>query len=268
MLDLVTPVVLTFDEEANIGRCLGALAWAKRVVVVDSFSTDATIAIASSFANVTVVQNRFVDFATQLNFALDSRSIDTPWVLRMDADFVMPETLKAAISALPERTDLVAYRIPFRYAIFGRALRRSLYPALPLLARRQGLRYLQDGHNDKAVIAGAVGEISAAMIHDDRKSLGRWLQSQWRYMEAEAGKLRAAGARELAWADRIRKTRIFGAPAVLIYCLLVKGLMLDGWAGMFYTLQRVTAELILSLCLIEQDLRTLISAGHDDHSRH
>lgn len=268
MLDLVTPIVLTLDEAANIRRCLGALSWAKRVLVVDSFSTDDTIAIVNSFANATVIQNRFVDFAAQLNFALESGAIDTPWILRMDADFVMPEALRAAIGELPLGGDIAAFRIPIRYAIYGRVLRGSLYPALPLLARRQALRYRQAGHNETAVIDGPIGAVGAAMVHDDRKGLGRWLQSQWRYMEVEADKLRAARPAQLDWADRIRKTRLLGAPAAFFYCLIGKGLMLDGWAGMFYTLQRVAAELILSLCLIERDLRTLFWAGHDDHPRH
>lgn len=268
MLDLITPVVLTFDEAANIGRCLENLVWAKRVVVIDSFSSDATPAIARSFANVRFLQNNFVDPATQLNFALDSGAIETPWILRMDADFMVPDALRAALAGLESQTDFAAFLIPFRYAIFGRRLRATLYPALPLLARRAMLRYRQDGHAEKALIDGSIGRIGAFMVHDDRKLLDRWLRSQWRYMEAEADKLRASGFAALDWPDRIRKTRLLGAPAIFFYCLIAKGLMLDGWAGMFYTLQRVTAELILSLCLIERDLRVIMSAGHDHHSRH
>lgn len=268
MLDLITPVVLTFDEAANIGRCLTNLAWARRVVVIDSFSNDDTPAIARSFANVTLLQNHFVDPATQMNFVLDSGAVETSWILRMDADFMVPEALREALAGVAPQTGFAAFHIPFRYAILGRQLRATLYPELPLLARRATLRYRQDGHTEKAIVDGLIGRIGAFMVHDDRKPLDRWLRSQWRYMEAEADKLRASGFAALDWPDRIRKTRVLAAPAIFFYCLIAKGLMLDGWAGMFYTLQRVTAELILSLCLIERDLRDFTSAGHDHHSRH
>ena len=268
MLDAITPIILTFDEEANIGRCLAGLTWAYSVLVVDSFSTDKTVEIARSFANVKLIQNRFVDPASQLNFALDSGEVKTPWILRMDADYLLAQPLRQEIDALDPPPTLGAYRIPFRYAVQGRELRASLYPALPLLARVKALRYWQDGHTEKAKIAAPIGELNAPMIHDDRKPLGRWLHSQWRYMEREADKLRASTAASLDWADRLRKTRVLAAPAMFFYCLVVKGLMLDGWAGMFYTLQRVTAELILALCLIDRDFQALFSAGHDDHPGH
>ena len=61
MLAQITPVVLTYNEAANIGRTLERLAWAREVVVVDSHSTDDTISIARRFPNVRVVQRPFVD---------------------------------------------------------------------------------------------------------------------------------------------------------------------------------------------------------------
>ena len=59
MLDQITPVILTYNEAANIGRTLERLAWAREVVVVDSLSTDDTVAIAGRFPNTRVVQRPF-----------------------------------------------------------------------------------------------------------------------------------------------------------------------------------------------------------------
>jgi hypothetical protein len=59
MLNEITPLILTYNEAANIGRTLERLAWAREIVVVDSFSDDETVEIASSFANVRVIQRVF-----------------------------------------------------------------------------------------------------------------------------------------------------------------------------------------------------------------
>src|SRR5947208_17111059 len=78
----ITPVVLTRDEEVNIGRTLGQLRWAREVIVVDSESTDRTREIAASFPNVRVTVRRFDDFAGQWKHALSM--IDTDWILALD----------------------------------------------------------------------------------------------------------------------------------------------------------------------------------------
>ncbi len=92
------------------------------------------------------------------------------------------------------------------------------------------------------------------LLHDDRKSIERWLQSQSRYQFAEAEKLTTRPWSELSWPDRLRCTRVLGPVAVAFHCLFVKGLVFDGAAGLFYTAQRVTADMILSMHLLRRDL--------------
>ncbi|MGB2788468.1 MAG: glycosyltransferase, partial [Dokdonella sp.] len=70
MLDRITPLILTWNEEANIARTLAKLAWAREVVVVDSGSTDSTHAICESFPNVRLVARPFDNHATQWNYGL------------------------------------------------------------------------------------------------------------------------------------------------------------------------------------------------------
>ena len=63
---------------------------------------------------------------------------------------------------------------------------------------------------------------------------------------------------DLGWADRLRCTRVLGPPAVALHCLLGKGLIFDGKAGLLYTAQRITADLILSMHLLRRDLDRLV----------
>jgi len=85
MIDSVTPLVITYNEAANIARTLDRLLWARRIVVIDSGSTDETLQILRSYPQAEVIHRAFDDFASQCNFGIDQ--VETPWVLSLDADY-------------------------------------------------------------------------------------------------------------------------------------------------------------------------------------
>jgi hypothetical protein len=224
------------------------------VVIVDSHSTDDTLAIANRFPNVRALERRFDTHAEQWRFAVEQTGIESGWVLRLDADYMVEPALREEIAALAPAEDTTAYEIAFTYCIDGRPLRASLYPALPVLFRRGRGQFVEDGHTEKLRIDGTVATLANRLLHDDRKSLERWLQSQSRYQAQEAEKLAIRTWSELSWPDRLRRTRVLGPIAVAAHCLLVKGLLFDGKPGLLYTAQRVTADLILSMYLLRRDL--------------
>ncbi len=252
-LSAITPFILTLDEEPNIGRVLDRLRWARRVVVVDSGSADRTVEIARSHPNVEVQTRAFDSFAGQSNHALGV--IDTPWVLALDADYVVSQALIDEIASLPDEPLASGFLVPFEYRILGRTLRGTLYPPRQVLFRRDRAVFEQDGHAHRVHVAGPRGALRAPIVHDDRKGLRRWLRNQALYAEQEAAKLAAASIRELGWADRLRATMVLAPPAVTLYCLFGRGLVLDGKAGLYYTAQRAIAEGILSLKLLEARTR-------------
>ena len=244
----VTPLILTFNEEANIGRVLERLTWADQVVVLDSYSTDGTLAIARSFPNVVVHQRPFDSFAGQCNHGLTL--VGTEWVLSLDADYVLSSEVVDEIQALRSAPDVAGYRASFVYCVEGRPLRGTLYPPRTVLYRRDCAAYVQDGHAHHVVVDGAVRELAAPILHDDRKPLASWLSAQARYAREEAAKLRATPSAQLSRADRVRE-RIWLAPILApLYALVVKGGLFDGRAGWHYALQRAYAELLLSLHLL------------------
>jgi glycosyltransferase involved in cell wall biosynthesis len=253
MIASITPLVLTFNEAANIGRTLDRLTWAREVVVLDSFSDDETLEIVSAFPNTKVVQRKFDNHAAQANFGLSETGIATDWVLALDADFVLTPEFVDELSALDHSAQTAGYRAQLVYCVEGRELRSSVLPQLTVLFRRSRAQFVQDGHAHRVRVAGPIETLRANILHDDRKPLSRWFDAQRRYMQLEAKKLKRSN-QELSLADHIRRLRVVAPWAVAFYCLIVRGGILDGWAGCYYAFQRMAAELMLSLYLIEDDL--------------
>lgn len=255
MHDRITPLILTWNEEANIGRVLDKLRWAREVVVVDSGSTDATRAICATFPNVRFVLRPFDYHAAQWNYGLTETGIGSEWVLALDADYVLTDALVDELRLLAPPQAMAGYSLRFRYCIHGRALSGSLYPPVIGLYRRERAHYVQDGHTQRAVVDGTVGGLGAYVLHDDRKPLARWLAAQDRYAQLECDLLLQKNWGELRWQDRLRKL-IFVAPwLVPLYCLTAGKGMLDGWHGLYYAMQRGVAEAILSLKLMEKKFK-------------
>ena len=248
MRDRVTPVVLTGDEEANIGRTLAALAWAGDVVVVDSGSRDATVEIARRFPNVRVVERALDTLAAQWTFAVAQAK--TPWVLTLDADYFVTSAFVHELESLS--LDAAGYEAQFLYAIGGKPLRASLYTPRVVLLRRDRAEFYMDGHTQRVSVNGKIERLETKLVHDDRKPFSRFVARQRRYMRDEAEKLRLADARALNVAGRIRKLIVVAPVAVLFHTLFVKGLLLDGVAGLRYTWERFVAELILSRELLRR----------------
>ena len=108
MLDQITPLIITLDEAPNLRRTLERLDWAKRIVVVDSFSTDETLEILLANPRIEIFQRPFESFASQCNFGL--KQIRTEWVLSLDADYVLTDEFIDEMRRCPSPRLSIALR--------------------------------------------------------------------------------------------------------------------------------------------------------------
>lgn len=240
----VTPVILTFNEAPNIGRVLEPLRWAPEIIVVDSGSTDETRAICASFPNVRFIERPFDSHAAQWTFAVHETGIKTPWVLALDADYVLRPEGVAEIRDLAPGYN--GYWLSFDYAINGKLLRSGVYPPVQALFLRDRQHYVQDGHTHRAVVEAPVGRLTVRAIHDDRKSLDRWLSSQIAYAKLEATKADAAGLK--GW---LRTRTPFSPIIVALHILITKGAVFEGRAGWLYASQRTLAEALIACARLD-----------------
>ena len=248
---LLQAVILTKNEEPNIARVLQKLTWLQRVIIVDSYSDDATIDICKRFPNTSVYQRAFDTHATQWNYGLSLA--DSQWILSLDADYVLPDAFIQEIKEKLPQNGIAAFDAKFHFLVFGKALRGNNTMPRPVLFQKSLCVYFDDGHTQRLQINGATGSFQQKIDHDDRKSLSRWLTNQASYSQKESGMLITAPNSQLSFISKVRKTKLLAPFLIFFYCLFVKGLILDGWRGWYYTLQRTIVEMLFALRLIEHD---------------
>lgn len=184
----VSILILTLNEETNIGACLDSLAWSDDIVVLDSHSTDDTRRIAQARGARTVLRV-FDNWSAHQNWAVANIEFRHPWVLYFDADERCPVELRAEVleRATPDAAQ-AAFRIRRKDYFMGRWLRHAqLYPTwLVRLFRPERIRY-ERLVNPVAVVDGPIGELREHIIHHPfSHGISHWIARHNRYSDMEA----------------------------------------------------------------------------------
>lgn len=189
-------VIITFNEESNLARCLESVKdIADELIVVDSYSTDNTVSIAQKFA-ATVVQRAFTGYADQKDFA--TRQASNDWILSLDADeAVTPELIKSilAVKAAPENN---VYQMSRLTNYCGKWIRHcGWYPdkQTRLYNRTKGRWANKQVHehwqmNDKNERAG---QLNGDLLHYSFRSISEHLKKIEKYSELAAREAAANG---------------------------------------------------------------------------
>lgn len=254
----VTPIVLTFNEEENVGRTLESLRRFPRVVVVDSESTDRTAEIARGFPNVSWFVRPWAGFREQWGFALAETAISTPFVLALDADMQVTAALESEMSQLVERPGVDGGSIAFEYRIRGVALAGSLYPRQLRLLRLARARAGERGHAHELVVDGEVVPLSARLIHDDRKPLEMFARAQLGYSARELPRLFSSDGKTTQ--ARVRRAFPFTPIAIWAWAWIRAGGPFRGAAARRYALERLLYETMLRW-RVEDELLARPGAG-------
>lgn len=190
MADL-TVLILTQNEEKNIVRCIRSVKRiAKRILVLDSGSTDRTIELARKNGAEVVLHSPFVNYATQFNWGLDHTNIDTKWILRLDADEqVTCELAQEIENALEEhdQDDVNGFEVKCRIIFMGRWIRHGgTYPLIiPRLFRRGFGRVEMRKMDEHTLIQGKVLRFQNDLVHYDFKGLHEWIDKHNKYSVRE-----------------------------------------------------------------------------------
>ena len=251
---MIDVLIITKNEEANIGFCLEALqGWTRRVFVVDSGSTDQTKEIAKSFG-AEVVHHDWPGFARQKNWALENLEFESDWTLIVDADEVITPELRKALEEIAStpvdeesKTGFFINRLTY---FLGKPIKHCGY--FP----NYHLRFFKTGHgryeerevHEHIILDGPVGRITTPMLHDDRRGLEHYIAKHNRYSTLESQALLREinsskseseslepGARRRRWAKRTILPRV-PLPGLIrfFYMFVLRAGFLDGWTGFYF----------------------------------
>ncbi len=206
MPPLLSVAIITQNEEKNLSRTLASVRWADEIVVVDSGSTDTTVAIARSFG-AQVIERSWPGFAAQKNFALSQCS--GSWILSLDADEELSPELQRQIRTLLASQPVVdAFRLKRRNLFLGRWMKHGgFYPDPKLrLFRRSAANFAAlPAFEDRPVhetilFNGAEQTLDYDLIHHAYPNLSDYLEHMERYSDLGAGLLldRGRTSRSLA----------------------------------------------------------------------
>ena len=188
-------IVIAKDEEASIARTLESVAFADEVVVVDSGSTDRTVAIARELGAKVTMTADWPGFGPQKNRALDLAHGD--WVLSLDADEWLTaesaEEIRRVVGA--NAAEVAAYRMPRRSSFCGRFLRHSgWWPDYVLrLFRRGRARFSDDVVHERVIADGKIGTLSLPIMHETFVDLEDLVDKMNRYSTHGARQLQREG---------------------------------------------------------------------------
>jgi len=226
----ISVLITTFNEERNLPDCLASVVWADEIIVVDSFSTDRTVAIAQA-AGATVKQRAYVNPADQKNWAIPQCA--HRWLLILDADErVLPE-LASEIHGLLAQTGgppAAAYEIRRRTICFGSELHYCglQRDRVTRFFDRTLARYSEREVHEELIVTGQVGCLTARMTHFTYRTFDDYLEKFGRYTTWSANDLWKRGKRTGWWKLLVKPVARF------ISMYLLKFGLLDGTAGLIY----------------------------------
>lgn len=247
----VSILILTLNEEVNLPECLSTVQWSDDIVVLDSFSTDSTAAIAEA-AGTRVVQRKFDNWASHQNWAMENIFFSHEWVFYIDADERMTEELKEELlrAATNHGHGNVAYFCGRRNFFMGRWISHVASPSYVL-------RFFKPKHvrferlvNPTPVIDGSYGFLKSRLDHYSfSKGMTHWIEKHNSYSLSEAVEGNKAYAvhglslRDLFASDPFKKRKALRSLSFrfpcrpwgrFLYLYIIKRGFLDGGPGLTY----------------------------------
>lgn len=221
-------VIITKDEERDIGPCLESVKWADEIVVIDEFSRDQTVEICRRYTEK-VFQKEWEGYARTKNFGIEKTS--GQWILSLDADERVSSELRAEIKQVLEMDDSYdGYLIPMKFYFYGHWMRHGgLYPKRHLRLFRKGKGEFEERVVHEGVkVTGKIGCLREPMFHYSYENLNDYLQKFNRYSTLDA----------LNKVDKRKYGRCYPflrLPGEFILTYFIKQGFRDGFYGLLYS---------------------------------
>jgi glycosyltransferase involved in cell wall biosynthesis len=186
---MISIYILTYNEEIDIAPCIESAQLSDDIIVIDSYSTDRTVEIASQYP-VTIKQHKFESHGKQRTWMLQEVPCKYEWVYILEADERMtPELFKECIEATLNTKNIIGYYVAERVIFMGRWIKHcTQYPRYQMRLFNKGRVWFTDfGHTEREVCEGKTSFLKGTYPHyTSGKGISRWLEKHNRYSTDEA----------------------------------------------------------------------------------
>ena len=242
--------IITKNAAAHLNDCLKAVAWADRIVILDSGSSDHTLDIARQYGAAIHQTADWPGFGPQKNRCLDL--LDTDWILALDADEVLTPELAEEIRAAIANPQADVYALPRLSNYCGRWMRHSgWYPDfVPRLFKRGSARYSDDLVHERLTFTGSAARLKHELLHYSFDDLDQVL--------AKVNSYSSAGARQRQQREQrasLGKAIVSGLVAFFRTYVLRRG-FLDGREGFILAVSNAEGTYYRHLKLMYLNERT------------
>lgn len=228
---MLSVIVITKNEEENIRRCLESVKWADEIIVLDSGSTDATVAIAKEYTEY-VYETDWQGFGIQKQRALERATSD--WILNLDADeFVTPQLREIILNLTETPSTVSGYRIPIRMYFYEKPLRFCSSPSRHIrLFKRQGARFSADLVHEKIELPSnaLIGRIKSPILHHSFRDVSHALNKINLYSSYSA-KISINNNKKASLIKTLASTSW-----MFMRCYILQGGFLNGKSGLLFAL--------------------------------
>lgn len=244
---MLSVIIIAKNEEANIERCLKSVSFADEIIVLDSGSSDNTVLIAKQYTDKVYLTD-WQGYGVQKQRALTHATGD--WVLNLDADESVDESLKKRIMTVMANDEADAFRIPIRMNFYGKPLRFSSSPKRHIrLFKREGTRYSDDIVHEKIVLPSKarIAKIKCPIHHHSFQDISHAIYKFNRYSSYSA-KIKITNGKKGSFAKAI-----FGSSWMFIRCYFLQRGFLDGKAGFLCAIFNAEGSFYRSVKQLYQD---------------
>lgn len=262
---MISVLILTFNEENNIGECIESVSWSDDILVLDSGSTDNTVSIAKC-KGARILERPFDNFANQRNYGLEHGELEYDWVLHLDADERVTSELKKELISKAQKGRYKAYQIASKLMFLNRWIKHAgMYPTYQIrFGTKKDLKFKQVGHGQRgAVKEDEIGILEEPLEHYVfSKGITDWIEKHNRYSTDEAQYALHMYQKDLPSITKLlnstsqQRRRFLKAISYklpfrplwrFIYMFFLKRGFLDGRAGFYYCILLGIYEFFIDL---------------------
>ncbi|MDO1500011.1 glycosyltransferase family 2 protein [Winogradskyella maritima] len=214
-------IIPTYNEEDYLEDALKSVSFADEIIVVDSLSTDKTVAIAEDY-NCTVLSRKFDNFSNQKNHAIEHATGD--WILFLDADERITHSLKLQIEEAISQNEFSGYKLNFPHFFINRFLYHHNNDVLRLV-KRKGVHFTGLVH-EKLNVEGKISKLDAPVLHYTYKGIRHYISKKDSYAWFQAEQLLKKGKKVTYFHLAFKPFYRFFSSYIL------RGGILDGVAGL------------------------------------